>query len=408
MNGRHQPADVNTIRGHNLGIVMRTLRDAGPLSRIQIARRSGLVHASMTNLVADLESRGLVRPVDNPPADGRKRGRPATPLEIVPARALVLGVSITSGRVEAELTTCTGATTWSSRRALARGRVPPEGVASLVAELLREAAGAADAGGGVLLSCVIAMPAPVGSVSGEVKDAIDFGWRRVPLIQLIRQAGAPDGVELTLVSDANTAALAEFFALDRPRPRVAAYVKADVGVGGGVISDQKVFVGEDGLGGGVGHVTVDWRGRPCPCGSVGCVAAYAGPEPLAEAAAVSDVLEADGIDAAVDAILARAAAGDQRALEALAVAGRAVGFGVKTMCALLDPGVVILGGYLARLHPWIEPLIQEVIASQTALTTPLPIQPGRLDGRAVLAGAAQIGFGPFFDDPSIVPVLPES
>ncbi|MDR1808750.1 MAG: ROK family transcriptional regulator [Propionibacteriaceae bacterium] len=407
MNDQQRPADVKTIRGHNLGIAMRTLRDVGPLSRVQLARQSGLVHASMTNLVADLEARGLVRAVEPARADGRgrRRGRPATPLEIIPDRALVLGVSLTRDRVDAELAACTGAVAWSGSRVLCRDGLSPEDVAQHIGDIIREAVAFTAAAGSLLLTCVIALPAPVGSEAGEVKAAIDFGWQRVPLLQLIRQAGVSDAVELTLVSDANTAALAEYAALDQPRPPVAAYVKADVGVGGGIIANGAIFAGQDGLGGAVGHITIDWRGRPCACGSVGCVAAYAGPEPLADGAGLRDVLDADGVDAAINALIARASDGDARALGALDLAGRAVGFGVKAMCALIDPGVVILGGYLAPLHPWLEPRIREIIASQTALTAHLPIQPGRLGARAVLDGAAKLGFEPFFDDPSIVPLL---
>ena len=173
-----------------------------------------------------------------------------------------------------------------------------------------------------------------------------------------------------MVNDANVAALAEYHARAEQAgelPRAAAYIKADTGVGGGLVVGGRIHTGTHGMAGEVGHIPLAFDGPDCPCGARGCLAMYVGPEPLTAAAGLADVAARDGVDAALAELDRRLRADDPRATAALAVAGRSVGAAVLAISGLVDPGEVILGGYLATWAAWLTPGIDAVLAGRRAV-----------------------------------------
>jgi glucokinase len=187
----------------------------------------------------------------------------------------------------------------------------------------------------------------------RVLFAPNLAWRDLDL-----KADLEALVELPVVieNDANAAAWGEF--------RFGAAADADdlllvtvgTGVGGGVVIDGSLFRGAFGVGGEIGHVRVVRDGIECGCGNLGCLEAYGSGTALvrsareaavADPAAAAAVLALAGGDA--DAIEGRmiseaAASGDTFSVDQLAQLGTWLGEGIATMAAVLDPGVVALGG----------------------------------------------------------------
>ncbi|WP_296664542.1 ROK family protein [Demequina sp.] len=395
-------ADPSTLRSHNLGIVMRMLRDRGTLSRKDIEHATGMVPASVTNLLADLSSRGLVRDLRAGSGETRGRGRPRVMVELVPDRCLALAVRIERTRVTGELHSSTGHLLDSSSRRVELGWGQPGDVAHAIAALVARAEGIAADHAGVLLAAVVTVPGPVGH-DNRVADSADFGWGHLQLVDLIRAAGASRSLPIEVVNDANAAALAEYASLTLPRPDVMLYLEGGSGVGGGVIADGRILMGARGFGGELGHVTVDWRGRMCRCGSNGCLEAYIGPEGLLASARLTELAESIGRDAAMDEFRARLDRGEKRVVDVALRAGDILGAGVRSIYDVVNPSAIVLGGYLAGMRRWLEPGIQLQLAPRTERLAPLTIESGRLGRRAGLAGAARHGLLAFFDDPTMVP-----
>ncbi|MBN1170943.1 MAG: ROK family transcriptional regulator [Micromonosporaceae bacterium] len=422
------PADVGTIRRHNLALVLGCLHRRGGLARTELAEATGLVHASITTLVGDLVARGLVRERKDHPTSGPPpgRGRPRTIIEIVPQRCVVLAVQIGLESVTATLSDLDGTSHWSTETRHGARYGDPEPVAAAVAAALARAQQFAREASGVLAHCVVAMAGPVDSASGVVVAAIDFGWDHVPLLALVSERA---GVEcaMTLVNDGSTAALAEYRALctergrsgsgaaapgDReapPRatmPRVMVYAKADTGVGGGIVIDGQIFGGENGLAGEVGHVSVDHAGRACHCGSLGCLATYVGPDALAADAGLGALAEAEGVSAAMARLLCQARAGESRTVAVLEAAAEMLGSGLLSVSDVVNAGHLVLGGYFADLSDWLLPGVTRVFNRRPVALhlPPVPVTLGRLGRRAVLDGALILGFERVLADPTLVPL----
>ena len=132
-------------------------------------------------------------------------------------------------------------------------------------------------------------------------------------------------------------------------------MSGEIGVGAGIIVGGELFRGSQGFGGEFGHMTIDANGRPCACGSRGCLETLAGLEPLLELAGLDPASAATttGSGAPVAELATRARMGDQQALGALREAGHWLGIGIASAANLLNFQAVVLGGFFAQLATWL-------------------------------------------------------
>ncbi|MCF2526912.1 ROK family transcriptional regulator [Yinghuangia soli] len=401
------PADTAAVRRHNLALVLRYVAAHGPCARTEIAGATGLVHASVTGLATELIERGLVREVGSAATGGR--GRPRRLLQLVPERVMAIAVQVTLERLEVTAADLDGT---AVHRASAVHRAPfgdPEPLAAAIAREIKLAADAVrEVDGAYLSGAVIAMAGPVTGPGHTIAAAIDFGWPAQTDLRGLVAAHLPDlGCPLDVVNDANCAALAEYHAHGAARelPDTVAYIKADTGVGGGLLIGGRIHTGSTGLAGEAGHIPIDLDGPPCACGARGCLALAIGPEPLTAAAGLADLAARDGIDAALAELDRRLALGDPHAVAALADAGRSLGAAILAISGLTGAAEIILGGYLAGWCDRLTPGIDTTLAGRRAVAPHLgfAITPGLLGPAATLTGALLTTREATLADPTSVP-----
>jgi fructokinase len=156
------------------------------------------------------------------------------------------------------------------------------------------------------------------------------------------------GREIRIANDANCFALSEATDGAGAGAKVVFGVILGTGCGGGLVVNGQVVVGRNGIAGEWGHNPLPWPAaddlplRACPCGRTGCIERYVAGPALA--------FEADG-EGARDAsqLLARAAAGDGRAIRAFAAHAERLARALATITNVFDPDVVVLGGGLSNL-----------------------------------------------------------
>ncbi|MDV9179021.1 ROK family protein, partial [Streptomyces sp. W16] len=257
----------------------------------------------------------------------------------------------------------------------------------------------------------VAMAGPVVGPGQLVAAAIDFGWHSTDLRALVVAELPGLDCPVDVVNDANMAALAEYHALAAVgvrHPETVAYIKADTGVGGGLLINGRVHSGSHGMAGEIGHLPIALDGPECRCGTRGCLAMYIGPEPLIHAAGLDAVAEAQGGEAALAELDRRLRAGDPDATAALGAAGHALGAAVLGVSGVTDVGEVILGGYLATWAAWLRPGLDARLAGRRSLApdTQPDITFGVLGTEATLRGAFQTCRDALLDDPTSVPAVP--
>ncbi|WP_210583966.1 ROK family transcriptional regulator [Streptomyces sp. GESEQ-35] len=306
----------------------------GPLTRLELARRSGLSAAAVTKAVRPLIEAGyLVEDVDA--AARPALGRPANLVRVDGGRALFIGIKLTGDEIIGVLTDlCCRIRV--ARRASPPARAP-KAVLSSVADLVQELLAEADESGASVLGIGIAVSGDVDRGEGVVRYSPFLEWRDVPLAEL---AAMTTGLPVTVDNDVRALTVAEQWFGAGAGLSDFAVVTVGAGIGCGLVVHGRVVAGAHGVAGEIGHVTVDPAGPLCHCGNRGCVEAIAG-----DAAIVRQVREATGIEVADTAeAVALAHQGVAGAREVFARAGAAIGRGIATVANLLGPERVIISG----------------------------------------------------------------
>ena len=186
------------------------------------------------------------------------------------------------------------------------------------------------------------------------------GWRDVPVTELAEREYEREAV---LENDATAAAAGEHRWGAGAGTRNMVYLTLSTGVGGGVVIDGTVYRGSVGNGGELGHVTVDWHGRPCRgCGRRGCLEAYVSGTSIAERAQ-----EAGLAFATAEEVAAAARAGDAGAAALWDETVEALACGLTSIVNLFEPELVVVGGGVARSgEQLLGPTREQVRASAMA------------------------------------------
>lgn len=239
------------------------------------------------------------------------------------------------------------------------GGAPGRVVDTLLARLAETQARAAGEGLS-LTGCGIGVPGAVDAVSGRVGADVQNvpELAGCPLAELVTaRTGLPTAVD----NDVNALALGEArFGVGRGL-RSFVLLALGTGVGGGLFLNGDLVRGASGYGGELGHVTVNFDGRPCFCGSRGCLKAYvAGPDIVAQAREGIGADPGSRLAAtatrAPDALTVRevfdaAAAGDALAGEIVERVCQALGAALGGIVNGLNPEAIVLtGGVAASLE----------------------------------------------------------
>src|SRR5215467_11547458 len=107
---------------------------------------------------------------------------------------------------------------------------------------------------------------------GVVIDAPNLGIKDMPMADILgKQFGKPVAVG----NDVEVAALGEYLYGAGRGYSTFVVMFVGTGIGGGIVQNGRLYAGSTGTAGEVGHMTIQAGGRICPCGSRGCLEAYA-------------------------------------------------------------------------------------------------------------------------------------
>ena len=221
----------------------------------------------------------------------------------------------------------------------------------------------------------LGVPGLVNHSTGTLLFAPNLGWRNVPFRDMWHQRF---GVPVIVENEANAAALGEHMLGVARQLDSFVYLSAGVGLGGGLVIDGRLYGGTGGYAGEVGHMTLEPEGPQCNCGNRGCWEMLVGPRAILQRvrqAAVEgrapDLLARCGGNAnaiQMEHVLQAAAQGQPAVLIALAEVGRYLGIGIANLINALNPKMVVLGGVLSAVSPYILPRAQYEL-NQRALET---------------------------------------
>jgi predicted NBD/HSP70 family sugar kinase/biotin operon repressor len=387
------------LRARNRARAVAVLQRRGAASQADIARETGLSRTTVSSLVADLLEEGVVveRTDSARQAPSPAGGRPATLLSLEPSSGGFLGIDFGREVVRVAIADRAGELRLDARSdRLEVAHHADEALAAaerMVTDLLAEAELAPDR----VIGAGVAVSAPVRTDAPQFASGVIFpSWAEINVAEFL---GEHLGVPVQVGNDANLGALAEAtFGAGRGR-RNLFYVMLSEGIGGGVIVDGRIYFGRAGAAGELGHIVVDPDGQVCRCGNRGCLATVAG-----GAALTAALRQIHGPHMTVDELITLAHDGDPGAGRLITDAGEAVGRVLASMCSLLDPELVIIGGELA---PAGQPLLDSITTSLERWISPAsghyPVVLGELGAKAEVLGAIALAMSQVADE-TLAPV----
>jgi predicted NBD/HSP70 family sugar kinase/biotin operon repressor len=346
-------------RRHNTALVLQTLYRGGPLSRADLARETGLTRVTISDLVAELLSEGLVTELGT--REGSRPGKPATLVDIARSAHQIIGIDLSDSGV------FRGAVLGIDGDILERAEVEVGGATGdaaveLAVGLATELLGRATA---PVLGVGVGSPGIV-DLGGTVLSAPNLGWTGEPLRERL---AAATGQEVLVANDANAAALAEHSfggALgDTLVIRVGRGVGAGLLVGGIPVFGARFAAGE------LGHVVVGTDGGAlCACGKRGCLETWLAVPRLEEA------LSGAADDAAREALLREA--------------GHRLGIALAPVVGVLDLSEIVLSGPAHLLDGPLSEATHETLRDRTMAEyhDHVTLRGTRLGQDIVLRGAA--------------------
>ncbi|WP_062429414.1 ROK family transcriptional regulator [Herbidospora daliensis] len=387
------------IRRHNLGTLLRHVHLGGPTSRAELTSRMGLNRSTIMALTADLTAAGLVR--EELPKETGRAGRPSLVVRPESSRVYVLAFDVGVDRLVAARVGLGGVILdrrWAVRP---RGAFDLNESVATLAGFARQMHRKTRADT-VCVGAAAAFCGAVRKTDGLVRFSPNLEMEDGPFGEELSKRLAM-GLPVTVGNDANLGALAEHTRGTGTGCRDLVYLHGDVGIGGGIVVNGQLLGGAAGYGGEVGHMVVNPGGRPCGCGSHGCLEAEVGERALLEHAGSSGIQRLaagrgrDGIHAVVEA----ADRGDIIAQDALHRVGDWLGIGVANLVNVFNPEVVIFGGTLREIYLGSAAQVRSRLnlATHPALRETLRLRTSELGDDATLVGAAELAFTKVLADP---------
>lgn len=219
----------------------------------------------------------------------------------------------------------------------------------------------------------LAVPGSVDMSKGKVLFMPNLygDWTDVPLVETISRRFA---IPVHLINDTRAAAFGESrYGVGR-NARSLVFVSVGTGIGGGIVLDGRLYLGEEDSAGEIGHQTIDIYGSICGCGNWGCVESVASGPAIASLAVkavkqghrtvIREMVDGD-LNAIDPHIVAKAAEmGDEIAVRILQEAGHYVGTAVANLIVILNPGMIVIGGGVAECGPAFIGAIEDTVAKR--------------------------------------------
>lgn len=376
--------------------ILSLIWSEGPISRTALAERTGLAHSSITRLARILDQHKLIKAVRVGESTG---GRPPILLAMNEEAGVILALDLGSSQLRGAVYNALGATLYSvDSPFVGTGR---EAIEKQVMDVVVELVEASERLQKRPLAIAMSIPGAVDVRNGVIVRITILDIENYPIGAILHERFQ---LPVVLEHDTIAAAYAErHYGAGRNSENMI-YLTVSQGIGAGIVLNNRIYRGEKGFAGEIGHVTVMRDGPRCVCGRRGCLEAVAGTgaivqrtrellaaEPLpSEQVTPSSLRTVDPAELTARSIIDAANQGDPIAQQVLRESADYLAQAVGIVTCVLDIGTIILGGEIMTAREnYLEPLRSSLPHYQFSVNPPV-ILPALMDQDASIKGVGML------------------
>ncbi len=385
--------NAKVLRGINRTMILNIIRERQPISRINIARLTGLNKSTVSSIISELLKEDLIF---EQLIEDQNIGRNPLNLSLKLGKYYIGAINIDSSLTRFAVADIDGSIKGTSS-INTEPKDPVKFTETCIKELFKlcrklnveelEALGVSIAG-------------IVDSQKMVVNFAPNLGWEDFNIGELLKKK-LPKIKIIAVGNDAKSSALAElWFGNHEVDLSNFVFLSIGQGIGSGIVVENKLLNGEFQASGEFGHMVIFEGGDQCTCGNKGCWEAYASERAIVEKYIAANPRK-KGITADFMAqdIIDLAKKNDQTAIEILRKAGYYLGLGIANIIKAIDPHAIIIGGKIIQVWDIVYPEIMSVVMQRAYFgkNKSIKILPTSLRTLPRLAGAATLAIEEIFD-----------
>jgi N-acetylglucosamine repressor len=371
---------------HNRILVLKTIFDNESISRADIARATGLTRTTITEIVAALLEEKLVTESGLGESQG---GKSPILLKLAEDSRYLLSLDLSHSEFRGAVINLRG-------MILATVSLPVsdrcgEEALELVYKILDQLV---ESGYRPLVGIGVGTPGLVNGVEGVVIKAVNLDWENLPLANLLESRYQ---LPVYVLNDSQAAAMGEYhYGQGHLAESNLVVVNARHGLGAGIIIQGRLFQGDGGGAGEIGHVVVEENGSRCRCGNYGCLETVASVQAIIDKVkrlkSPPSLLPANSDDLNLAIIQQAFQSGDPQVQKIVFEAGRYLGMAISSLVGMLNIQNILLSGDMTCFgEPWLK-TVQEAMSQNTLsrLSKETQLRVGQLGKDSILLGASAI------------------
>jgi N-acetylglucosamine repressor len=371
---------------HNRDLVLKTIFEHDSISRAEIARLTQLTRATVSDMVASLIEEGLVEEVGYGESIG---GKAPILLSLAADSRYLIGLNLAQDKFIGAVVNLRGEIKETIE--IPVDNSDGEQALGYVYQILDQLT---QKGWGPLVGIGVGTPGLVNTQEGVVVNAVNLDWQDLPLAHLLESRY---NIPVSVLNDSQATAIGEFvYGPNHSSESNLIVVTIKHGIGAGILINGRLFQGDGGGAGEIGHVVVQENGSLCRCGKYGCLETVASTRAVVQRAIALAPAYGDSALAkhpkkiTLGAIEAACKADDPLAQRVVTEAARYLGTSLANLISVLNIQKIVLTGDMACFgNLWLGSVQQAMTqAALTRMAQDTQLEMGSLEFRACILGAS--------------------
>lgn len=346
----------HVVKKGNKSLVLEIIKDRSPISRAETANLTGLNKGTVSSLVSELLEEQLI--YESGPGESSGGRRPVM-LLFNQLAGYSIGIDLGVNYLLGVLTDLHGNICHENR--IKFSHLSYEEIKNSLFEIIDNLIASAPPSAYGIVGIGVGVPGTV-SKSGEILLAPNLEWKNIHLQAILEKKY---GLPVVIENEANAGAYGEKkFGAGKDFENII-YVSAGIGIGVGLILNGKLYKGNNGFSGELGHMTIEVNGTKCRCGNEGCWELYASEQALLNSADRLGIELPPNEELTLENLTLLAENGEKETIGLFEQIGDYLGVGINNIINIFNPQQVIIGNRMASSEKWIKEPMNKRMVNQT-------------------------------------------